>query len=326
MYVFCVGMYRSCSTWQYEVACHLLEHHLNGERLGFWQGDQFAAHAASGVDPARWYVLKSHDADDRLGAALREGRALGFYAYRDLRDVAYSLIFKLRADFDEVIVRRRFLHAILDSDGYWTAQPNLLCQRYEALMADPVEGVEEMAAHLGLTLAPGEAEAIAAEYSLEANQCRTAELTRRLGEKGIDLREPDHALLYDPHSLLHWNHLRQGRVGGWREDATPAERVTLAEICGAWLITRGYDCDTDWAIPPERLRERIAAQRRALAELETQLAEARAALASAHAQLALFEALGPFALGIARTIYRLSHRLAGFHRLKRLSAGDHGVA
>ncbi len=283
MYVFCVGMYRSCSTWQYEVACHLLEHHREGERLGFWQGDQFAAHAASGVDPERWSVLKSHDADDCLGVALREGRALGLYSYRDLRDVAYSLIFKLRVDFDEVVVRRRFLHAILNNDRYWTAQPNVLCQRYESLVADPVGGVREMAAHLGLTLATGEAEAIAAEYSLEANQRRAADLTQRLGEQGVDLNKPDQALVYDPHSLLHWNHLRQGRIGGWREDATPAQRALLAEISGDWLIARGYESDTDWAIPPEGLREQINAQRRVLAELEAQLADARAELASSRA-------------------------------------------
>lgn len=316
MYVFCVGMLRSCSTWQYDVACHLLERHRGGERLGFCQGDQFAAHVASGADPARWHGLKSHDADDRLGAALREGRALGLYAYRDLRDVAYSMIHKLRSDFDEVVVRRRILHGTLDNDRYWTAQPNLLCQRYEAMVADPVGAVAEIAAHLGLAPAAGEAEAIAAEYSMEANQRRTADLTRRLTEEGIDLSDPKHALLYDPHSLLHWNHLRRGGVGGWREEATPAQRLTLAEICGPWLMARGYESDTDWAVPPEALREQIHEQRRALAELEAQLAEARTELAAAREGLASFEALGPLALGIARKVHRLAHRLAGPHYSK----------
>ncbi len=228
--------------------------------------------------------------------------------------MSYSLIFKYREDFDEILVRRRLLHAILNNDRYWTARPGVLLQRYEALVEDPIGGVEEMAAHLGLTLASGEAEAIAAEYSLEANRRRTAKLTQQLSEQGVDLNDPAHALRHDPHSLLHCNHLRQGRVGGWREDATPAQRVTIAEICGAWLIARGYECDTDRAIPPEGLRERIAAQRRALAELEAQLAEARAEFASARARLASYDALGPFVLGIAQKAHRFSHRLAGPHR------------
>src|SRR5438067_7889431 len=33
MYVFCVGMYRSCSTWQYNIVCRLVERHRLGHRL-----------------------------------------------------------------------------------------------------------------------------------------------------------------------------------------------------------------------------------------------------------------------------------------------------
>src|SRR5438132_11942151 len=89
MYVFCAGMYRACSTWQYAVASQLVETHLQGRRLGYLSGDQFAAWDDALADDAGCYVLKSHDADERLAAALREGRALALYAYRDLRDVAY---------------------------------------------------------------------------------------------------------------------------------------------------------------------------------------------------------------------------------------------
>ena len=48
------------------------------------------------------------------------------------------------------------MHQILVNDRFWTAQPGVLCQRYEDLIADPVTGVEQLAAHLGLTLAPGD--------------------------------------------------------------------------------------------------------------------------------------------------------------------------
>ena len=41
--VLCGGMYRACSTWQYEVAAHLIEQYLGGQRLGYLTGDQYAA-------------------------------------------------------------------------------------------------------------------------------------------------------------------------------------------------------------------------------------------------------------------------------------------
>ena len=51
--VICGGMYRACSTWQYEVVAHLIERHAGGQRLGYMTSDQYAAHLrrdASGTE------------------------------------------------------------------------------------------------------------------------------------------------------------------------------------------------------------------------------------------------------------------------------------
>ena len=40
--VMCAGMYRACSTWQYEVVAHLLERRCDGRRLGYLTGEQYA--------------------------------------------------------------------------------------------------------------------------------------------------------------------------------------------------------------------------------------------------------------------------------------------
>src|SRR5262249_45834835 len=152
-----------------------------------------------------WLVLKSHSGNERLGEALSGGRARALYAYRDLRDVAYSLMHKTACDFDEIVLRRRVLHTTIADDHFWRDQAGLLCLRYEDLVADPAAGVRAIATHLGLSLVRGEAEAVADEYSLESNWRRTAELRGRLLEHGVDLGDPTNALLYDPDSLLHWN-------------------------------------------------------------------------------------------------------------------------
>jgi hypothetical protein len=253
MYVFCVGMYRSCSTWQYQVVGHLIEQHFGGRRLGFMTAEQFASwdKVEGETQQSDWLVLKSHSGDERLGDALAGGRARALYAYRDLRDVAYSLMHKTRSDFDEIVVRGRVLLETIRDDHFWRDQQALLSLRYEDLVADPVAGVRAIATHLGLSLASGEAEAVADEYSLGANQRRTVKLTRRLRKRGVDLSDPNNALLYDPDSLLHWNHLRDGRVGTWREQATPSQRRILADLCGDWLIERGYESDSEWARVPE---------------------------------------------------------------------------
>jgi hypothetical protein len=235
MDVFCVGMYRSGSTWQYEVACHLVEQYHAGRRLGFVPGEQYAA-GGSG-----WRVLKAHDAHPRFTAALASGRARALYSYRDLRDVAYSLMHKFAASFEEIVHRKKMLHACLANDAIWTGQRHTLCQCYEEILSDPSAAVEAIAQHLDVSLADGEADAVAQEYSLSANQRRAEELALSLRAQGVDLDQPVNALRWDQHTLLHWNHIRDGRIGGWREQASGQEVRALQKIAGPWLAAHGYD-------------------------------------------------------------------------------------
>src|SRR5262249_16846359 len=101
MDAFCVGRYRSCSTWQYAVTSHLLERHRGGQRLGYLSGEEFDRQE-QGPTPA-WRVLKSHEGHPVFAAALAAGRARSVYAYRDLRDVAFSLAHKFSTSFEEVV-------------------------------------------------------------------------------------------------------------------------------------------------------------------------------------------------------------------------------
>lgn len=239
MDVFCVGMYRACSTWQYEVIAHLLERHHGGERLGYVKGEDYRV---GPDDPPRWRVLKSHEGHRRFSDALARGRARGVYAHRDVRDVVFSLMHKRGVRFEE-LVRQGMIHQILVNDRFWRARPGLLVQRYEDLIADPAAGVRELAEYLGLALAEGEAAAVAREYSFQANRERTQRLGARLRAAGVDLDRPANFQYYDGQTLLHWNHLREGGAGDWREAATPSQRAILARLCNPWLRAQGYVVD-----------------------------------------------------------------------------------
>jgi hypothetical protein len=247
MYVICAGMYRACSTWQYEVIAHLIEKHWNGVRLGYLTGEKFAAFDDIWADKPVWSVLKSHEGDRRFASAIAENRTIAVYAYRDIRDVVFSLMHKRSVSF-ETLFRQGMIHQILVNDRFWTAMPGALCQRYESLIADPVAGVEQLAAHLGMTLAPGEAAEVSGEYSLQANRQRTQKLGHRLREEGIDLGDPSNVQFYDHRTLLHWNHLRDGRAGNWRELATPRQRAILSRLCDRWLAEHGYETDSQVAL------------------------------------------------------------------------------
>ncbi len=263
MDVLCVGMYRACSTWQYEVVSHLVERHRNGRRLGYLTGEEYAElERREGTDQG-WRVIKSHEEHPRFAAALAEGRALAIYAHRDLRDVVYSMLHKRGVDFDDFL-QQGMIHQVLANHRFWSKQPRRLTQRYENLIVDPSTGVKELARHLGIELATDEAEEIAAEYSLEANRRRIAEISRRLQSQGIDLSDPANFQRWDARTLLHWNHLREGRIGDWVDRATPRERRILARLGTRWLAAHGYVADDAPSPRPSlarRLRDELAMAR-----------------------------------------------------------------
>jgi Sulfotransferase domain len=274
MYVLCVGMYRACSTWQYEVIAHLLERHRGGIRLGYLTGEQFEELDDREGDDGAWKVLKSHEEHGRFARVLAEGRAVAVYAHRDVRDVVFSLMHKRKLDF-QTLVTQGMVHQVLANDRFWSSQPRSITQRYDQMVDDPTTGVEQLAAHLGLTLKPGEAAEVAAEYSFQANRQRTRALIDRLKEDGIDLNDPSIAQTHDRRTLLHWNHMRDGRVGDWRSRANPRQRIAMARICGRWLDAHGYEPDDRSAIanglkleshrPLETIRWELAMARGAVA-------------------------------------------------------------
>ena len=186
MDILCVGMYRACSTWQYEVIAHLLERHRDGQRLGYVSGAQYDALARRGRSRPGWRVLKSHEGHRGFAKALTDGRAVAIYGYRDIRDVVFSLMHKRGATFEQLL-RQGMIHQILVNDRYWSKRPSVLTQRYEVLIADPVAGVIELASALDIAISGFEAAEVAAEYSFQTNRRRTLELVNRLRAEGIDL-------------------------------------------------------------------------------------------------------------------------------------------
>ena len=261
MLVLCVGMYRACSTWQYGVVGQILERHRDGQRLGFADGGGFASAVEPTLDESHWSVLKAHDAHPKFAERLGRGQALGIYSHRDLRDVAFSWMHKTGQTFDEII-ERGFLEHCLENDRFWRDRPGMLFQNYEDLIAEPARGVAEIARHLRIELLEGEDREIADSLSLEANRERTRKITEQMEAEGVPLspKDQDH---YDRQSLLHWNHLRQGKVGDWRESATPEQKETLLRVCGPWLIEHGYEGDfaeyeATHSGPPVETRPRIS--------------------------------------------------------------------
>ena len=250
MIVICCGMYRAASTWQYNVACHLVEELCAGERLGYvHDGPALAERLGPRLGSGGWFVVKAHEPDPLFADLVARGEAAAVHSYRDVRDVAYSVAHKRGSTFEREVEGTGLLAQTVRNFQFWSGLPRVLSQRYEAVTADPVAAVRQIAAALGLVLPAALAEGVAREFSLENNRDRSARLAADLRAQGVDLAAPDNALRCDGATQLHWNHIRDGRSGGWRQAATPRHLAVLARGCGRWLIEQGYERDWAWALP-----------------------------------------------------------------------------
>jgi len=236
--ILCVGMYRSCSTWQYNIACELAEAAGEGIRLGFVLGADYASHASLPYTGLR--VLKSHDGHESFASALRTRHARAVYSMRDLRDVVFSLMHKWQITFDEVVAPGGLLESCIANHSFWTSLPNVLCQRYETIVSDPQTAVKQIASHLNTHTSDEDARRLAIMQSFPNIRKRVETFAETLRARGLDLENPCHALLYDTDTLLHWNHLRSGKVGEWRHRATVYQATVLTNVCGPWLSQNGY--------------------------------------------------------------------------------------
>src|SRR5262245_21107845 len=102
MDVFCIGMPRSASTWQYAVTCAMVECQGSTRRMGFFHSPDHLAQFVTEYPPSpqQWRVFKTHaPPSDWLASRLATGNARAVYSFRDLRDVAFSLAHKLTSSF-----------------------------------------------------------------------------------------------------------------------------------------------------------------------------------------------------------------------------------
>ncbi|MCC7369329.1 MAG: sulfotransferase domain-containing protein [Chloroflexi bacterium] len=319
MFVLCVGLYRSGSTWQYQVASDLIEQHRHGQRLGF----------LNSVPPelSNWAVLKWHDPNQEFARLLARGQALALYCYRDLRDVTFSLMHKASCSFEDLVAGKR-IFACCWADAFWSSQTNTLVQRYEAIIDDPYKAVREIAAHLGIAVEADEVDALVARYSFAANAQRVQDLAKNISEPERNLARQEHALVHDPTSLLHWNHVRKGEIGGWRHEATPMQRLILAEHVGDWLIRRGYETDMMWAghwTPDTATTEETRALHEQLLEKEAAIRWLSEQAAGLQAQLLEKEAMiGVLGQAAADRLALLDEKERVIHRLARLVSRQDG--
>jgi hypothetical protein len=245
MLIIAAGMSRSASTWCYQVASELVQSRCGGNVLGYVTEEQFDQALIDKVSGPGLWVLKSHASHPRMLELAHAGQAKVIYSYRDVRDVVYSLAHKIHWAPRDIILHQ--LPHQFRWQKEWTACPEKVVIRYESHIAGTHRTIDQIARLLGMELLPLEIARLDRQFSFDRNRFRCQLKKQELESKGCDLSDPKYVHLFEHEQLLHWNHMRRGTPGQWRDVATQEELDLLAEVAGDWLFEHGYAVDCGWS-------------------------------------------------------------------------------
>lgn len=235
MWVFCGGMFRSGSTVQYQIASHLVESASRGHRLPFGAEPDFSVESpgSRAAPETQYLVYKSHGVSEAMRSQVDRGRGVVLTVHRDIRDVVVSAMRKNACSFHR-LWRAGKLSYWTRRFEEWAALPGALVSRYDSMSVDLAEEVRRISGHLGLDVGATKRQEIAKLYAIDRQRERTDAFRAKRGDE-----QPK----YDPHTLLHHNHIASGASGDYRRVLRAVEIRAIEEECGEWMATWGYEPD-----------------------------------------------------------------------------------
>jgi hypothetical protein len=215
MLVLCNGMPRSASTWSYNVAMALLRRTAE-EVCGDY--DENLHRFLCGLPASCVHaVLKCHSLDPAGRGLAQLQAAKVIYTWRDLADATASFMTMFDVDFEHTI-------ALMSNslDLYRRHRRNgALILSYEAITQQPTESVAAVASYLNVAVRQEQVAEIAEANSFGRMRERVKEIS--MVDYGERLVRHDRTS-YDPDTLLHIDHIRDGSTG------YGASRLTQAQL------------------------------------------------------------------------------------------------
>jgi hypothetical protein len=235
------GIIRSGSTWAYNV-CRALgqrEAEQGGQTLssGYPNMQPLDDLLASNGDHLPGpMVMKAHLLGPVALEWVNAGRAKAVYTLRDPRDCVASDMRFQGQGFETATAR---VMECFRNFATFPDSPHVLPIFYEEMMADTLDHVGQIAAHLGFDLDDETIRQIDQATGL-GNSAKVCEELQHRPEGEI---RRDGAHRVDPVTLLHDNHLGGGKIGRWKDELTPSQQQQLSRLFAPVLGILGYETE-----------------------------------------------------------------------------------
>jgi hypothetical protein len=206
MVVLCDGMFRSGSTWSYNVALQLVRSCCPHRKAYGLYSENPAVVLAAARPRISHLIIKSHILDPSAYELCRAGSIKAIYTWRHPYDAIVSAVGMFGYSVDYWIDR---LQSTLRIWSFHRSTGSAYVISYDSIVSTPAASVSSIADYLGLNIQPEQASHIA--EAMSAEQVKTF-------SQQIDELEPSRVvrrdgLVYDRQTLLHQNHIRDGRIG-----------------------------------------------------------------------------------------------------------------
>ncbi len=225
------GLYRSASTWTFNVLRALLEDRAPDSVYAETMSDLSAALNEGRGD----LLVKCHAPDKGLKAFITYTRARTIITVRDPLDCIASFMKQFACDFAQA---RERVEASCRAILAFTERSEALILRYETAEDRDIAAIRRIAAYLDIATTDERCDAIARGLTPEAVRGFIASLAQT-GYFDVQPAAEQH------HAETHWhpNHVGDGRIGGYRDVLTDTQIAIASHTCRRFRERFAYGTD-----------------------------------------------------------------------------------
>lgn len=225
-------MIRSGSTRSFNICRLLLERagKLDRTVAGYVGEGEAADRVLEQLDAeSQDVLLKMHNPGPYAEQMIREGRAKDVYTHRDPRDAIVSAHRIWNWSIEDAIGSLATIMPVFERR--WQSN-NTLFIAYSDIVAHSDVVVRRIADYLGIHVDTATEASISAATSMEAARKAASDPATPVHHK-FDSH-------YDPVTLLHKGHIRDGRSGYWRQHLSEDQAARVVELAGPLFERLGY--------------------------------------------------------------------------------------
>lgn len=171
-------------------------------------------------------VKKNHTYLPYLAKRIRQGKTIGFFTHRDIRDVAVSMMQLGWIDSIDEWIQDYKAKCIENNAILYASTTNMHTFSYKQLIEDRVTVIREVTKILGVTLDASSIERILISTSLD-------------NMKGKSESVPSHSRYRFNNQILE-KHIVDGKIDKWQSSLSPEESFRLTRHCRKYLEFFGY--------------------------------------------------------------------------------------